>query len=60
MWFVTLDRPEGVTECIVPDTALRLHLVMGQAYRCVGVVRNRLGAVNLRVRSITGLPEKFM
>jgi DNA-directed DNA polymerase III PolC len=59
LWFVSLDNPDGISECIVPAGVRPGRLELGQACLATGISQDRLGISTLRVRSIENLPERF-
>lgn len=60
LWFLSLDNPSGLRECIVPDDVLAVTLEIGAAYSCTGTLGRRFGVANLRARSLGRLEEKFI
>jgi DNA-directed DNA polymerase III PolC len=58
LYFITLDNPERLTECILPRECLSLRLELGRGYRCRGRLRRRFGVTTLAVESIGSLPRK--
>jgi DNA polymerase III alpha subunit len=60
LWFLSLDHPGGIAECIVPDDLLAVRLEVGAAYACTGTLQRRFGVPSLRSRSVSRLDEKFI
>jgi DNA polymerase III alpha subunit len=60
IYFLTLDNPQGLTECIVSRTLLSGRLEIGKAYHVTGALTSRFGVETLRVTSIAALPEKLI
>ena len=58
LWFVSLDSPDGIHECTVPDQVPTVRLEIGQAYACRGLLETRFGVPSLRARSVRALREK--
>jgi DNA-directed DNA polymerase III PolC len=58
LWFLTLDNPAGLHECILPRRHLTARLELGKAYAVRGEVSERFGVTTLRARSLRNLPEK--
>jgi hypothetical protein len=57
IYFLTLDYPEGLTECVAPARVVKVRLKYGQAYTVTGTAQNRYGVTTLKVDSVTSLPE---
>ncbi len=57
IYFLTLDYPEGLTECVAPARIVKVRLKYGQAYTVTGTTQNRYGVTTLKVDSVTSLPE---
>jgi len=60
LWFVTLDCPAVLVECVLPDHLPRPRLEIGQAYRVEGLLQTRFGAASLRASAVSGLAERFL
>jgi DNA polymerase-3 subunit alpha len=58
LYFLTLDHPDGLIECIVPRRDLRHPPECGKACVVRGRPQNRFGVRTLRARSMETLPEK--
>jgi DNA-directed DNA polymerase III PolC len=58
LWFLTLDNPAGLHECIMPRRRLTVRLELAKAYAVQGEVAERFGVRTLRARSAKNLPEK--
>jgi DNA polymerase III alpha subunit len=58
LWFLTLDNPAGLRECILPRRHLKVRLELAKAYVLEGVVSERFGVATFRARSAKNLPEK--
>jgi DNA-directed DNA polymerase III PolC len=58
IYFLTLDHPEGLRECIVSRNLLSRRLEMGKAYHVAGTTSERFGVKTLRIREIGALREK--
>jgi DNA-directed DNA polymerase III PolC len=57
IYFLTLDHPDGLTECVAPARAVKVRLKYGQAYTALGRLQNRYGVTTLKVNSLMSLPE---
>jgi hypothetical protein len=57
IYFLTLDHPDGLTECVAPARVVNLRLKYGQAYTAMGTLQNRYGVSTLKVDSLMSLPE---
>jgi DNA-directed DNA polymerase III PolC len=60
LWFVSLDTPDRLVECIVPDHVVRPRLEIGLAYRVSGTVQTRFDVPSLRATAVAGLAEKYL
>jgi hypothetical protein len=58
LYFLTLDHPWGLRECILSRRLLHDRLELARAYAAAGELRNRFGATTLRVTSLESLQEK--
>ena len=57
IYFLTLDHPDGLTECVAPARVIKMRLKYGQAYTLMGSLQNRYGVTTLKVDSLMSLPE---
>jgi DNA-directed DNA polymerase III PolC len=57
IYFLTLDHPDGLTECVAPARVVNLRLKYGQAYTLMGQLQSRYGVSTLKVDSLMSLPE---
>jgi DNA polymerase III alpha subunit len=57
IYFLTLDHPDGLTECVAPARVVNLRLKYGQAYTAMGQLQSRYGVSTLKVDSLMSLPE---
>jgi hypothetical protein len=60
IYFLTLDNPRGLRECVLPTNLLRHRLEIGKGYRVAGLTAARFGVQTLRVRHIEALAEKVI
>ncbi|MFH1313875.1 MAG: DNA polymerase III subunit alpha [Candidatus Eisenbacteria bacterium] len=58
IYFLTLDHPEGLHECIVSRNLLSRPLEIGKAYHVAGTTSERFGVKTVRIREIGALREK--
>jgi DNA polymerase-3 subunit alpha len=58
LYFLTLDQPAGLRECIVPRRLRSSRLELGQAYAVHGRITERFGVSTLRATAIRNLAEK--
>ena len=57
IYFLTLDHPDGLTECVAPARVIKMRLKYGQAYTLMGQLQQRYGVTTLKVDSLMSLPE---
>jgi hypothetical protein len=58
LYFITLDHPGGLHECILPRRLRPTRLEIGYAYSVHGYTTTRFGVGTLRASTVKNLPEK--
>ncbi len=57
IWFVTLDNPEGIFDCIASDKMALPRLEIAKAYRVRAIPIDRNGALSWRIQQIEEIRE---
>jgi DNA polymerase-3 subunit alpha/error-prone DNA polymerase len=58
LYFMTLDHPAGLRECVLPSRLRPARFEIGCAYAVRGRTRTRFGVDTLRATAVKNLPEK--